>query len=84
VEVEAAEAEAEMETEACIGGGDGRCGRSEAEVEAAETIKVEAVETEAVEAKVAKAAEAEGCIRGGGMHWKKHRNASEVHGGGRS
>jgi hypothetical protein len=51
----------ETETEACIGGGDGRCRRSEAEVEAAETIKVEVVETEAVEAK---AAEAEGCIRG--------------------
>jgi hypothetical protein len=50
-----------------------------AEVEAAETIKVEAVETEAVEAK---AAEAEGCIGGGGMHWK-HWNASEVHRGGR-
>jgi hypothetical protein len=80
LEAEAAEAEAETETEACIGGGDGRCGRSEAEVEAAEMVEVEAVETEAVEAK---AAEAEGCIGGGGMHWK-HRNASEVHEGGRS
>jgi hypothetical protein len=75
--------EAETETEACIGGGDSRCGRSEAEVEAAEMIKVEAVETEAVEAKAAKAAEAEKCIGGGGMHWK-HWNASEVHGGGQS
>jgi hypothetical protein len=74
------EAEAETEMEACIGGGDSRCGRSEAEVEAAETVKVEAVETEVVEAK---AAEAEGCIGGGGMHWK-HWNASEVHGGGQS
>jgi hypothetical protein len=53
------------------------------EVEAAEMIKVEAVETEAVEAKAAKVAEAEGCIGGGGMHWKL-RNTSEVHGGGRS
>jgi hypothetical protein len=73
----------ETEMEACIGGGDGRCGRLEAEVEVAETVEVEAVETEAVEAKAAKAAEAEGCIGGGGMRWK-HRNASEVHGGGRS
>jgi hypothetical protein len=67
-----------MEMEACIGGGDGRCGRSEAEVEAAETVEVEAVEMEVVEAK---AAEAEGCIGGGGMHWK-HWNALEVHRGG--
>jgi hypothetical protein len=74
------EAEVETETEACIGGGDGRCGTSEAEVEAAEAVEVEAVDMEAVEAKAAKAAEAEGCIGGGGMHWK-HRNASEVHGG---
>jgi hypothetical protein len=44
---------------------------------------VAAAEMEAVEAKAAKAAEAEGCIEGGGMHWE-HRNASEVHGGGRS
>jgi hypothetical protein len=45
----------------------------------------EAVEAEAVETKVAEAeaAEAEGCIGGSGMHWKD-RNASEVHGGGRS
>jgi hypothetical protein len=80
---EAAEAEVETEAEACIGGGDSRCGRSEAEVEAAETVEVEAVEMEAVEAKVAKvakAAEAEGCIGGGGMYWK-HWNALEVHGG---
>jgi hypothetical protein len=59
--------------EACIRGGDSRCGRSEAEVEAAEMIKVEAVETEVVEAKAAKAAEAEGCIGGGSMHWKHQR-----------
>jgi hypothetical protein len=45
-----------------------------------QTIKVEAVEIEAVEAQ---AAEAEGCIGGGGMHWK-HQNVSEVHGGGQS
>jgi hypothetical protein len=64
------EAEAETETEACIRGGDGRCGRSEAEVEVAETVEVEAVETEAVEAQVAKAAEAEGCIGSIGMHRK--------------
>jgi hypothetical protein len=55
-------------------------GTSEAAVEAAEVVEVEAVETEVVEAK---AAEAEGCIGGGGMHWK-HWNASEVHGGGQS
>jgi hypothetical protein len=42
---------------------------------------MEAVEAKA--AKAAKVAEAEGCIGGGGMHLK-HRNASEVHGGGRS
>jgi hypothetical protein len=52
-------------------------------VEAAEAVEAEAVEMEAVAAEAAEAAEAEGCIRGGGMHWK-HRNASEVHGGGRS
>jgi hypothetical protein len=39
---------------------------------------VKAVDAEVAEA--AEAAEAEGCIGGGGMHWK-HRNASEVHGG---
>jgi hypothetical protein len=37
-----------------------------------------AVETEAVKAK---AAEAEGCIGGGSMHWRR-RNASEEHGSG--
>jgi hypothetical protein len=78
--LEAAEAEAETEMEACIGDRGGRCRTSEAEVEAAEAAEVEAVEIEVVEAKVA---EAEGCIRGGGMHWK-HQNASEVHRGGRS
>jgi hypothetical protein len=31
----------------------------------------------------AKAAEAEGCVGGGGMHWK-HWNALEVHKGGQS
>jgi hypothetical protein len=36
-----------------------------------------------VDAEAAEAAEAEGCIGGGGMHWKR-RNASEEHGGGRS
>jgi hypothetical protein len=50
------------------------------EVEAAEAVEVEAVETEVV---AAEAAEVEGCIGGGGMHWK-HWNALEVHGGGRS
>jgi hypothetical protein len=41
---------------------------------------MEAVEVEAakVEAEAAEVAEAEGCIGGGGMHWK-HRNASEEH-----
>jgi hypothetical protein len=38
--VEAAEAEAETETKACIRGGDGRCGTSEAEVEVAEVVEV--------------------------------------------
>jgi iron only hydrogenase large subunit-like protein len=50
------------------------------EVRAAKAVKAAAVETEVVEAK---AAEAEGCIGGGGMHWKR-RNASEEHGSGRS
>jgi hypothetical protein len=59
--------------EVCIGGGGGRGGTSEAEVEVVETE--EAGEEEA--------AEAEGCIGGSGMHWK-HRNASEVHRGVRS
>jgi hypothetical protein len=68
-EAEAAEAEAEV----CIGGGSGRSGTSEAEVGAAKVV-----EAEAVEAKAAKVAEAEGCIGGGGMHWK-HWNALEVH-----
>jgi hypothetical protein len=55
-----------------IGGG-GRSGRTEVvEVEAA---KVGAAEAEAVEV--------EGCIRGSGMH-RRHWNASEEHGGGRS
>jgi hypothetical protein len=53
------------------------------EVRAAKAVKAAVVEMEAVEAKAAKAAEAEGCIRGGGMHWKR-RNASEEHGSGRS
>jgi hypothetical protein len=47
----------------------------------AEAVEAEAVETEAVVAEAAEAAEVEGCIGGGGMH-QKHRNASEVHGGG--
>jgi hypothetical protein len=38
-------------------------------------------ETEAVEAEATEAVEVEGCIGGGGMHWK-HQNASEEHGGG--
>jgi hypothetical protein len=62
--------ETEAEVEVCIGGGGGRGGTSEVEVGVAKTIEAEAVETEAVEAKAAKAAEAEGCVRGGGMHQK--------------
>jgi hypothetical protein len=51
-----------------------------AEVEVAEAVWAAAVETEAVKAK---AAEAEGCIGGGGMHWRR-QNASEEHRSGRS
>jgi threonine dehydratase len=67
------------EVEVCIGGGGSKGGTSEVEMQAAKAVKVAAVEME-VEAKVAKAAEAEGCVGGGGMHWK-HWNASEVHRG---
>jgi hypothetical protein len=42
----------------------------EVEVRAAKAVKAAVVETEAVEAKAAKVAEVEGCIGGGGMHWK--------------
>jgi hypothetical protein len=34
-----------------------------------------------VDVQAAEAEEAEGCIGGGGMHWK-HRNVLEEHGGG--
>jgi hypothetical protein len=44
---------------------------------------VKAVEVKAVDVEVVEVAEAEGCIGGGGMHWKR-RNVSEEHGGGRS
>jgi hypothetical protein len=47
----------------------------------AAAVEMEAVKAKA--AKAAKAAEAEGCIRGSGMHWMR-RNASEERGSGRS
>jgi hypothetical protein len=72
----------ETETEACIGGGDGRCGRSEAEVEVAETVEVEAVEMEVIEVEAVGMEVVEAKVggksgRGGGMHWRR-RHALEA------
>jgi hypothetical protein len=77
--VKAAETEAEMGV--CIRGGGSRGRTSAAEVEAAEAVEAKAVEVKVVDVEAAEVAEAEGCIRGGSMHWKR-RNASEEHGGG--
>jgi hypothetical protein len=45
-----------------------------------EAAEAEVVEAEAVDVEAAEVAEADGHIRGGGMH-QKHRNSLEEHGG---
>jgi hypothetical protein len=74
VEVEVAEEVAEAEAEVEVAEE-----ASEVEVEVAEEVAEAEVEAEVEVEAAEEAAEAEGCIGGGGMHWK-HRNASEEHG----